>query len=223
MDKSLNLKKLRNFPELALVVIGVISLGFIVITDRYFFKFFEVFFPSLSILADLRLTSLFIITIVYFYLKNFYSLKYKPTTEQRNSALILCGCWLMATAYFVLIQKVWVPTLKDWIDAVAFMITGLIVEEILFRGIVFDLSKKVFGDKKFGSFSIAVIISALLFGIQHLSYHHFAINSASITQLLYTMAMGLVFAQLRETTGTLWSVIVFHMINNSMTLLRNFS
>lgn len=209
-------------PALILTLIGIMSLGFIAITDRFFFKLFESVYAPLAILADLRLTSLLIIVTTYVWIKRIYSIRSKPRVKGLKHAILLSICWLMVTAYFVLIKEVWVPQLKDWVDYVAFMMTGLIGEEILFRGILFDLSIKVFGEKTFLSFSAPVFWSSILFGFQHLAYHGFALNTASMTQVTYILVMGIVFARIKENTGSLWAVIALHMVSNSFTLIRNF-
>lgn len=222
MDKGSNrASSLVTSPVFLLFLISIISFGFIAYTDRYLYQIFESIFKPLAIIADLRLTSLSIVFVAYLWLRKKYLLNFSAIKENQKRTLVLAAIWLIATAYFVLIKKVWVPTLKDWIDYVAFMITGLIAEEILFRGIIFDLSTKVFGDKKLLSFSMPVLFSAVVFGLQHLAYHKFEINAASITQVIYTTFTGIVFARIKESTGSLYWVILFHMINNSFTVIRN--
>lgn len=223
MKKQSFLKILRKYPVITLVFMGIISLGFITITDRLFFKVLESIYAPLAILADLRLPSLFFILATYFSIKRLYLTTSQPNISLRRNTIILATCWLTVTAYFVLVRKIWVPALNDWVDYVAFMVTGLIAEEFLFRGILFDLSTKVFRDKRVLQFSVPVLVTSILFGLQHISYHGFILSSASITQVAYTTVMGFVFANIKESFGYLWIVILFHMINNSFALLRNLS
>lgn len=135
--------------------------------------------------------------------------------------LWLPALWLMLTAYFVLIRRVWVPDLNSWIDYVAFMGTGLLAEELLFRNVLLGLGTKIFGFRRILKFSIPVWITAALFGVQHLGYHQFSINTASLSQVAYTFVMGLVFGSLRESSGRLWPVILLHLATNVFTVLRN--
>jgi membrane protease YdiL (CAAX protease family) len=203
-----------------LFLVSVISLGLIVTIDNIFYKLFTSITPSLSIIAQIRLTSLAVCFIIYRFSKNI-TLGNLPEKPNWQLAIKTSLIWILPTAYFVLIKRVWVPEILTWIDITAFMITGLLAEELLFRGSIYELANKVMPNAKMGSFSGAVLISALLFGLQHFSYHHFQLSQAAITQVIYTFIMGLFFAKVRETSGKLWPVIVLHLITNSFTLLRN--
>lgn len=215
------MKKWWQRPGLILILVGVLSLGLISVTDKLVFNFLKDLGSSLALLADLRLSSLLLVSIFYVGILKTHivepSVKISPTKKDFRWPII----WLVVTAYFVLVKKVWVPSLKDWVDWTAFMITGLVAEEILFRGILYDLCVKVFRDRRILNLSMPVLITSILFGLQHLSYHGFRINAASITQVVYTTVMGIIFANVKESTGRLWPVIVLHMLTNSFTLIRN--
>lgn len=215
-DRMGELKREKNL----LLILGLCSLGLISITDKLFFDIFNRVSPLLAIIADLRLTSLLLITLIWIWIGK------KNQTDRSDVAfhprqLILPIIWTIFTAYFVLVKQVWVPKLVNWIDFTAFLLTGLLAEELLFRGTIFNLCGKVFGFRKIAKFSAPVWISAILFSLQHLGYHGFQINSASVSQLSYTLLMGLVFGHFRESTGCLWPVITLHMITNSFTVIRN--
>jgi membrane protease YdiL (CAAX protease family) len=206
-----------------LSVLGVASLGLISVTDRFLFNLLSGIESPLAILADLRIPSLILISTIYFLIRKVGIVDCTSEKVLTPKVFMTPMIWLVMTAYFVLVKEVWVPSLKDWIDWIAFMITGLIAEEMLFRGILFDLSSRVFGSQKLLNLSLPVLISSLLFGLQHLSYHGFRFNSASLTQVIYTIVMGIVFANLRESTGRLWLAVLLHMMTNSFTLVRNLS
>jgi membrane protease YdiL (CAAX protease family) len=209
-------------PAIALSILACVSLFLISTLDRGIYHWLDGHAASLSIIADLRLTSLATILGIYFCTKRYFPTEdRKGTAEEIKRALLLAVIWILATAYFVLIRKTWVPALNRWIDTFAFMITGLLGEELLFRGALYDLSVKTFGLKNFARFSVPVWITSILFGVQHLGYHHFQINSASITQIIYTTVMGLFFCNLREASGRLWPVVLLHLLTNSFTLIRN--
>jgi len=74
-----------------------------------------------------------------------------------------------------------------------------VFEEFLCRGIMYDALKP------YGT-GIAIIISALLFGLMH----------GSLYMLFYTTAYGLVLGYLRYATGSLFTVTVIHAIVNSI-------
>ena len=76
-----------------------------------------------------------------------------------------------------------------------------IVEEIIFRGIIFNEAAKY----KDGAFPI--IISALLFGLAHMQP----------IQIVYTFISGLIFAFVYSKTHSLPIVMFLHMLNNLLT------
>ena len=77
-----------------------------------------------------------------------------------------------------------------------------IVEEIIFRGIIFNEGAKYKG----GSFPI--IISALLFGLAHMQP----------IQIVYAFIVGLIFGFVYSKTHSLPIVMFLHMLNNLLTL-----
>lgn len=86
-------------------------------------------------------------------------------------------------------------------------ILGPVMEELLFRGIVFGLLEKV----KKGWF--AVFFSALLFGIAHMTF----------VQSVYTFIMGFIAGTIYlKTRNILWPVIM-HITINTVASLSSFS
>ncbi|NLJ30945.1 MAG: CPBP family intramembrane metalloprotease [Clostridiales bacterium] len=74
-----------------------------------------------------------------------------------------------------------------------------IVEELLFRGMVLN------GLRKFGN-TFAVFGSALLFGLYH----------GNLIQMVFAFIAGLVMAFAVIRTGSLWTSILIHCVNNSI-------
>ncbi len=74
-----------------------------------------------------------------------------------------------------------------------------IVEELLFRGMVLH------GLRKYGD-GFAVVVSAILFGLYH----------GNFVQIVFAFFAGLVMALVVVKTGSLWTSILIHFINNSI-------
>ncbi len=204
------LKKARA----ALLVFGILSLGLIITLDDVPYYWLRYYDSPLLVIPQLRLTSLFVVTLIFIFVRRNF-----PPAEENNRppprrAAMVAGLWLLGTAYFVHVQKIWVPELPTWIDITSGMLTGLIAEELLFRGALYDLSLMA------GVSALAV--TSVLFGLQHLAYHHFALTPESITQVLYTVPMGFIFGYTRKATGRVWPVILLHMANNAISLFKNF-
>jgi membrane protease YdiL (CAAX protease family) len=75
-----------------------------------------------------------------------------------------------------------------------------LAEEILFRGYLFGKLKK------FIPVWLAILATSLLFGIAHWSW----------TLGIDTFALSIVLCLLRETTGSIWSSVLLHMIKNGI-------
>lgn len=75
-----------------------------------------------------------------------------------------------------------------------------ILEEILFRGLIFESCRERFGS------GAAVLISALLFGLVH----------GVPVQIINAFVVGLIFGYIYLRTGSLLSVIILHAINNGI-------
>ena len=77
-----------------------------------------------------------------------------------------------------------------------------IYEELIFRGVIYDDTKKLFNAK------IAALVSAVLFGLIHLH--------GSYIQITVTMVGGLLSAYCYEKTKSLYACILLHSIHNLM-------
>lgn len=215
-------KIIKDNRGVVLFFLGLFSIFLIPVLDRTAFQWLTGLNSSLAILADLRISSLAIVTIIYMYVYKFYPIQNDVIDRKKlEKAIVISIIWIIMTAYFVLVKKVWVPALLNWVDYFAFMITGLLAEELLFRGALFNLCQSFFGSKAIARISVTVWITSLLFGLQHLGYHHFRIDASTITQIIYTIIMGIVFGNLRLVTGKVWPVILFHFITNSFTVIRS--
>lgn len=90
-------------------------------------------------------------------------------------------------------------------NVVFLAIIPAILEEFIFRGIVFN------GLKKRGVW-FASLISALMFAMVHLS----------ISQFVYPIIMGIVFALVFNKTGSLIYSIIVHLCNNFIVVLISY-
>lgn len=87
------------------------------------------------------------------------------------------------------------PYLPVFLSVVFF---GPIVEELMFRGLIFNYLKET------GHVFFAIIVSGLLFGIWHME----------LIQVSYTIFVGIVLALVYEYTGSLFEPMIIHMIYN---------
>lgn len=85
-----------------------------------------------------------------------------------------------------------------WIQFLSMGLAAPIMEEILFRGLIFRRLRT------YSKFPVALIISSLIFGLCH----------GNILQFFYAFLLGLLMGLLYERFRTLWAPIAFHAAAN---------
>ena len=105
--------------------------------------------------------------------------------------------------------KAYSPTYRKIMDAVsndmvivriiAALIVAPIIEELVFRGILFFKLRVAIPR------ILAILISAVVFGIAHFN----------LVQGIYATLLGIIFAIIFDRTGKLWTAIIAHMAANT--------
>lgn len=210
----------RHFTVVILLLVGFASLLLINGVDDYAYFFLARVAPTLKLLPALRITSLIACAILCALFARQALRAPLPATPWRI-VIIAAVSWLCGSFLALFVFHVWTPLLPTWIDVTSFLVTGLLAEELLFRGAVFSLAERVFAPT--GRLPLAAIgISAAAFGIQHLGYHGWHFTAAALTQVFYTTAFGVLLGLLRAWSGTLWVPAAVHLLNNLVTeLYRN--
>ena len=80
-----------------------------------------------------------------------------------------------------------------------------IYEELIFRGLIYNDTKKLFNTK------IAVLVSSLLFGLAHFR--------GGYSQIAIAMVIGLLSVYCYEKTKNLYAPILFHSLHNFMSVI----
>lgn len=78
-----------------------------------------------------------------------------------------------------------------------------VTEELLFRGVIFNSF-----NKKYNTF-VAILISALVFGIYHMNW----------LQGIFAFLLGIILAYSYLKSGSIWVPIILHFINNAFAVL----
>lgn len=99
-------------------------------------------------------------------------------------------------------------------DHAGWLVLGLILmavlpaifEELIFRGVLLNGLRRGLGD------ITALFISALMFALMH----------GSIQQLLYPFALGLVLGWLAMRTGSTFTSMLVHFLNNAIVIIVNY-
>lgn len=86
-----------------------------------------------------------------------------------------------------------------------------VIEEFLFRGVIFEILRNKFKAK------ISIIIQALIFGIMH-AFDGGPTSLYIILHVISTFIFGLIFANLLIETKSFYSNILSHILNNIMAI-----
>lgn len=95
------------------------------------------------------------------------------------------------------------------VTVISSVIFAPIVEELLFRALMYRRMKGVFRGSTSKTQVLPLIVSAMFFAVGH----------ASVLQLVYGFIMGMVFAVLYDRRNTILAPVVMHMAANLITIL----
>lgn len=178
----------------------------------------------LSLLAS-DLGEIFLVWIIYLYIKNFYSEKFLVDLRLRSfhlGHLIWIVGFVVIYYFFVnFIPKLDVtPPLMSKIASshpatLLYLADSILIapfcEELFWRGFLYPVLKKSTG------FFGAIVLGSVLFAMMHLPNVLPAVERVSI---FFSIAVVLTFA--REITDSTWSSIVLHTLFNATVIMKHF-
>jgi membrane protease YdiL (CAAX protease family) len=202
-----------------LLAAAALSIGAMTAIDRACFRWAVEHAPALVWIPDFRLTSLAAVAVAALLVVERSAWR-APQRRLPRALFVASGCWLLLVATFTFATRWWTFVPSSAADFLAFLITGLLVEELLFRGVIFDLAKRTLAGDSTARVPRWVWFSAAVFALSHLQFHGFEPSAAALTQVTYTLPIGVLLGLLRERSGSLWVPIALHVANNVITLGR---
>jgi membrane protease YdiL (CAAX protease family) len=207
---------LRRTPTkpLALLVLFSLSVVLTAATNRAVGRLLHASVPAIDWVATAAIPSMMLIAALYAVVGDRRPLSWPtwPTLAQRPVAGLSAAwllLWLGGCAVTAVLTGHWLIYAQGWPLLLAFLVFGPLGEELLFRGLVFGYARDTWPS----SASAAIMISTAAF-----SLHHIALQTAphglAVAQVLFTIPMGVVFALLRERTGSLWPGLLLHLATN---------
>lgn len=133
--------------------------------------------------------------IIIFFIGGFFAVAW-------NQILALTGVAEYSTAYQEIEQTFYMGRIA--LEILALCIVIPIVEELLYRGIVYGRLKDWLGMKT------AVVVSAVIFGLIHMN----------LVQFVYASVFGLLLAWFTEETGDISGAVAAHMAANLTSVIR---
>ena len=197
--------------RLLLVLVGSSSLTLTVLLNYWAGRELP---PAAGWVADAALPSCLGILGVAFALRTTRALGWSAAATPWRSVLRISGLWLggwlSVSLPYACSKGSWVAYAHTAPRLAAFLVFGPLGEEILFRGCVFEQTERAFPASRVAP----VWISSLLFSAHHFSLNHYLLTSFAISQMAFTLPMGLIFARLRQWSGSLWPSLALHVLTN---------
>lgn len=106
-----------------------------------------------------------------------------------------------------------IQDINPFIYVVTVAVLAPIVEEVVFRGVIFRMIR----EKK--SFLLAAVVSGFAFGLIHVLTSILSGNFIDAVYLLLYGALGVVFAKAYEDTGSIYASIILHGVYNFIAFL----
>jgi len=194
--------------KFALVLLAVCSIGFVEISRR----------GEQAVVDEALGRPVFLLALWGIALSAAVTLLASPASVWRPSfgSLGVATFSILAAAWCVVVLVVGLfveyvpsPTPEKLLGS---LIGWVLVEEFLFRGALFDLTRRAF--PQWGGTG-AVVVTAVLFALSHLQYHAFDMR-ASAVQIAYVVPTGLLFGFVRLHTGSVWAPVILHCLANGL-------
>lgn len=203
----------------ALVVLCVVSLGLLTWVDGVVHRGLLGVAPPLAFLADVRLPSL-LVCLGLCWLASPRDAWRLPRADRRLSIVRLGLLWLLPSALVIFVLRFWVVPLPGVADVVAFLLTGMLAEEFLFRGAIYGLGQRLRPGPLVRRFDLGVVLSATFFGLSHFQYHGFRLVPEAWFQVGVNVTMGFFSGAMRQSGESLWPPVLLHFCNNAMVVAR---
>jgi membrane protease YdiL (CAAX protease family) len=106
------------------------------------------------------------------------------------------------------------PTIwKALIEGFVYYIGVGIIEELYVRGFLLNIIEKLFKKSKNAVF-LALVISSLVFGLGHIPGTSGSSLFVIVSNVIWTIGLGLYFGAVYKKTGNLWVSIILHIVIN---------
>lgn len=156
-----------------------------------------------------------LVMLLFIHFTGFYKLRWGLLRSIAPKPLFLSTLLVFTSMFALNIFVQWFPLKNNLTDLfvglshnplgiISLAFLGPLLEEVLFRGAIQGLLMRYFGRPW-----PAIIVAALVFGVFHMNP----------VQIVYATLLGIVFGWIFYRTGSLMSVIVGHVLNNSLAVI----
>ena len=152
----------------------------------------------------------YLVQFGYFTFRRNFFTSMSRNTLLLSTALIFCSMFFLNTAVQLVNEYYHIPDLMEdtfaglthnILGVISIAVVAPVLEEVLFRGAI-----QGYLMRRFGNPYVGIVVASLVFGIFHLNP----------IQVVYATLLGLIFGWIYYRTRSLLSVIVGHVLNNSL-------
>lgn len=156
------------------------------------------------------------IAIALFWRKKNIQTIIKSKSKLVKQIIIICFPVIASSVLYQLMHTVIVRDIQaDVYEIWSCIFIAAVVEELFFRGFLYELLIKVFSDSKI----IAAVVSSAVFAVWHYNLIVLIIYNCNF-EVLYNFicvfSLGLITCYLYDKSNTIITAIVFHSINNGV-------
>lgn len=210
----MDVRKSRPLDVVALMAVGLISLVLTTTINRTAGQFLDATLPRLDWIADAAIPSSLACLLVYLACAPVRPFAMPGRDTDWRPVVQLSVAWLAIWIIFSVGMPLALGHLTAYThgaaNVAAFVVFGVVGEELLFRGAIFELARRV----RPGVAWFPIVVSTVLYSLHHFELNHFRATPFALLQVGFTIPMGLVFATLRERTGSLWPGAAVHFLTN---------
>ena len=170
-----------------------------VITDSNYQNKLNNYIDSKTLLITLIISSIFIPIFYLILKKNKTSAKFKLSKISKYILLVTS----IYNTYLSIITNYQISSLPIFIQIICSGIIGPIIEELLFRGIVYNKLKEITSSEK------SMLISTIIFSLLHFS----------LSDIIYTFILGIIFVYIYEKNNNIKYPIIVHISANISVIL----
>ena len=196
-------------PESSALIKLTIFYGLFYLANVFYCKISEIYEEIVFVRSFLWLGPIFL----YLYLEGKNPIAYLKLNIPMSRFFFLCITVLALFAFFVtyFIKGAlnFNHSLSTWIDVI--LLVG-ITEESVFRGFIQQELEEIFQN-----FSIAVVISSILFALMHIPYAKLV--GFTLRDYFYIALGGLIFSIIFKKTNSLWAASYIHSIHNLIVMV----
>ena len=224
-SKALSYIKFKNGKShtICFSVMTSLLIALIVLVLSYYFSFMFINSSKYLLFAIMPLTILIVVTIASLLARLDFKSSFKLNGFRLNKLhiyiMIYVSTYILGNFILELLIKIFPNILENysqfgailsvdnlWLSIITIALLPAVFEELLFRGVIFTSF-----NKKYGAY-VAIIISALLFGIYHMNW----------VQGIYAFVFGLTLAYIYFKSNSLFVPIILHFMNNLMSVLLDY-